>query len=142
MKHGLNTDFQNHCGMDDWRERTRLACGFGRRPRSIGGTIQFGKRFSARRRKRQPGRARSPAKSQPCGQWQFGVDEWGKRVLNLKNMPTTLKLKFMGDGTAFNSHRAWIVLGDHAIDNGEHLLSADCVTASQVEEAAQYLKKQ
>src|ERR1017187_8656503 len=92
--------------------------------------------------KRQPGRARSPAKSQPCGQWQFGVDEWGKRVLNLKNMPTTLKLKFMGDGTAFNSHRAWIVLGDHAIDNGEHLLSADCVTASQVEEAAQYLKKQ
>jgi hypothetical protein len=41
-------------------------------PRS-GGTILFGKRFAARRRKRQPGRARSPAKSQPCGQWQFGV---------------------------------------------------------------------
>jgi hypothetical protein len=35
---------------------------------------------TARRRKRQPGRARSPAKSQPCGQWQFGVDEWLKEV--------------------------------------------------------------
>jgi hypothetical protein len=36
---------------------------------------------TARRRKRQPGRARSPAKSQPGGQWQFGVDERGKRRL-------------------------------------------------------------
>src|ERR1035441_4980160 len=86
MKHGLNTDFQNHCGMDDWRERTRLACGVGRRARTVGGTIQFGKRFSARRRKRQPGRSRSPAKSQPCGQWQFGVDEWGGMTLNLENV--------------------------------------------------------
>ena len=54
-------------------------------------TIQFGKRFLARRRKRQPGRARSPAKSQLVavrlggrlqrpGQWQFGVDERGKRL--------------------------------------------------------------
>jgi hypothetical protein len=33
---------------------------------------------TARRRKRQPGRARSPAKSQPCDQWQFGVDELGR----------------------------------------------------------------
>ena len=72
--------------MDDWRERTRLACGFGRRARTVGGTIQFGKRFSARRRKRQPGRSRSPAKSQPCGQWQFGVDEWGGMTLNLENV--------------------------------------------------------
>ena len=30
---------------------------------------------TARRRKRQPGRARSPAKSQPGGQGQFGLDE-------------------------------------------------------------------
>ena len=30
----------------------------------MGGTIQFGKRFTARRRKRQPGRSRSPAKTQ------------------------------------------------------------------------------
>jgi len=37
---------------------------------------------TARRRKRQPGRARSPAKSQPGGQWQFGVDERGKGHLN------------------------------------------------------------
>jgi hypothetical protein len=36
---------------------------------------------TARRRKRQPGRARSPAMSQPGGQWQFGVDEWGKFCL-------------------------------------------------------------
>jgi hypothetical protein len=58
------------------------------------------------------------------------------------NMPTTLKLKFVGDGTAFNSHRAWIVLGDHAIDNGDRLLTADCASVAEVEEAAQYLKKQ
>jgi hypothetical protein len=44
----------------------RVACGFGRRARTIGGTIQFGKRFSARRRKRQPGRSRSPAKMENC----------------------------------------------------------------------------
>jgi hypothetical protein len=34
----------------------------------------------ARGRKRQPGRARSPAMSQPGGQWQFGVDERGERT--------------------------------------------------------------
>jgi len=33
---------------------------------------------TARRRKRPPGRARSPAMSQPGGQWQFRVDERGK----------------------------------------------------------------
>src|ERR1035437_8878999 len=32
----------------------------GRRARTMGGTIQFGKRFPARRRKRQPGRSRAP----------------------------------------------------------------------------------
>ena len=62
------------------------APGDGRTP-AIAGTIQFGKRVLARRRKRQPGRARSPAKSQPCGQWQFGVDERGKGRLNFR--PTT-----------------------------------------------------
>jgi hypothetical protein len=46
------------------------------------------------------------------------------------------------DGTVSNSYRAWIVLGDHAIDNGKHLLSADCATVAEVEEAAQSLKKQ
>jgi len=71
---------------------------------------------------------------------QFGLDVWGFWRLNLQNMPTTLKLKFVGDGTAFNSHKAWIVLGDYAFDNKEHLLSANCATASEVEEAPQYLK--
>ena len=52
-------------------------------------TIPFGKRFSARRRKRQPGRARSPAKSQPGGQRQFGVDERGKGRLNTYRYDTT-----------------------------------------------------
>ena len=33
---------------------------------------------TARRRKQPPGRARSPAMSQPGGPWQFGVDERGK----------------------------------------------------------------
>ena len=37
---------------------------------------------AARRRKRPPGRARSPAMSQPGGQGQFGVDERGKGRLN------------------------------------------------------------
>jgi hypothetical protein len=69
---------------------------------------------AARRRKRPPGRARSPAKFQPGGQWQFGVDERGNGWLNLKIMPTTLKLKFVDDRTAFNFNRAWIVLGDHS----------------------------
>src|ERR1039458_1163790 len=82
MKHGLNTDFQNHCGMDDWRERARLACGFGRRARTIGGTIQFGKRFSARRRKRQPGRSRSPAKTQLVAVRQHRPKAvWGGRMM-------------------------------------------------------------
>ncbi len=31
-------------GMDDWGERARLACGFGRRPRTMGGTIHFGRK--------------------------------------------------------------------------------------------------
>jgi hypothetical protein len=71
------------------------------------------------------------------------MDDWGNWRLNLQNMPKTLKLKFVGDGTAFNSHRAWIILGDHASDeDGDSLLSANCATASQVEEVAQYLKKQ
>jgi hypothetical protein len=34
--------------------------------------------------KRPPGRARSPAKSQPGGQWQFGVDERGIGCLRLR----------------------------------------------------------
>jgi hypothetical protein len=56
---------------------------------------------------------------------------------------TRLKLKFAGDGTVFNSNRAWIILGDHFSDSdGDHHLSAECVTASEVEEAAEYLKKQ
>ena len=70
------------------------------------------------------------------------MDERGNGCLNHNTMPTTLKLKFVGDGTVSNSHRAWIVLGDHAIDNGKHLLSADCASVAEVEEAAQNLKKQ
>lgn len=72
---------------------------------------------------------------------EFGMDEEGKWCLNL-TMTTSLKLKFEGDGSAHSPHRAWIVLGDHAIDNGDHFLSADCATASELEDAAQYLKKQ
>jgi predicted component of type VI protein secretion system len=57
-------------------------------------------------------------------------------------MPKPLKLKFVGDGTAFNSHRAWIVLGIRSPDkDGDLLLSPDCATASEVEAAAKYLKK-
>jgi hypothetical protein len=60
-----------------------------------------------------------------------------------ENNMKRLELKFEGDGTFSNSHRAWIILGDHDTDkDGDLLLSANCVTASQVEEAAQYLKNQ
>jgi hypothetical protein len=48
---------------------------------------------TARRRKRPPGRARSPAKSLPCGQWQFGVDERGKGRLNTQCKSKTMKTK-------------------------------------------------
>lgn len=57
-------------------------------------------------------------------------------------MPKTLKLKFVGDGSVFNSHRAWIVLGIKSTDNdGDLLLSAGCATASEVEAAAEHLRK-
>ena len=36
---------QNHFAMDDWGERTRLACGFGRRARIIAGQISLGNGF-------------------------------------------------------------------------------------------------
>ena len=51
--------------------------GSGVAPEPLVERFSLGDGFSARRRKRQPGRARSPAKSQPGGQWQFGVDERG-----------------------------------------------------------------
>ena len=71
--------------MDDWRERTRLAgwwhsaMSLGFAPEPLFEPFSFGNGFSARGRKRQPGRARSPAKPQPCGQWRFGVDDFGVR---------------------------------------------------------------
>jgi hypothetical protein len=40
--------------------------------RRLPGTIPFGKRFLARRRKRQPGRSRSPAKTLPCAKGSLG----------------------------------------------------------------------
>jgi hypothetical protein len=49
-----------HFGLDEWGERGRPACGFGRRARTIVGQISLLDGFSAGRRKRQPGRSRSP----------------------------------------------------------------------------------
>jgi len=57
-------------------------------------------------------------------------------------MTTKLRLKFVRDGSADNSPRAWIILGDHEIHKGERLLSTDCATASEVEGAALILKKE
>jgi hypothetical protein len=48
---------------------------------------------AARRRKRQPGRSRSLAKTQLCGQRQFGVDERGKGRLNTRCKSKTMKTK-------------------------------------------------
>jgi hypothetical protein len=58
-----------------------------------------------------------------------------------------LKLKFHEGKNIIDYKRAWIVLGDHAIikdeDGTEHsLLSAECVTASEVESAVEGLKRQ
>ncbi len=74
------------CAFASWRLGVKCLC------RPDGAEINFGLGFykyaaptalgTARRRKRQPGRARSPAKSQPGGQWQFGLDERGKGRLN------------------------------------------------------------
>lgn len=73
---------------------------------------------------------------------QFVMDIKTKWRLNHSNMPKTLKLKFVGDGSVFNSHRAWIVLGIKSTDNdGDLLLSAGCATASEVEKAAEHLRK-
>jgi hypothetical protein len=60
----------------------------------MGGTIQFGKRFSARRRKRQPGHRAPQPRPGHRSQSQFGLDEWGGVALNLCNMKT-----------------AWLILG-------------------------------
>ena len=54
---------QNETGRrdeEDGKERGRPACGFGRRARTIVGQISLFDGFSARRRKRRPGRSRSP----------------------------------------------------------------------------------
>ena len=51
-----------------------------------------------RRRKQPPGRARSPAKSQPGGQRRFGVDERGNGRLKLR-------AGFMRDEKAVEGHR-------------------------------------
>src|ERR1019366_4982212 len=64
---------------------------------------------AARRRKRQPGRARSPAKSQPGGQWQFGVDERGKGtadVIFLDKILTRRKFKIV------KQSKIWRILRD------------------------------
>lgn len=59
-----------------------------------------------------------------------------------------LKLRFHKGKGCVDYTRAWIVLGEHAIikdDNGRtecRLLSAECVTASELESAANSLKRQ
>ena len=70
------------------------------------GTITFGKLFAARRRKRRPGRARSPAKFQwwPCAnsQWRFGVDERGRRAFEfLATDETRMEHRF------FQARQGW-----------------------------------
>ena len=53
----------------------------------------------------------------------------------------TIYLKVIGEGTARSPRRAWLVLGAHGIDgDGNHLLSADCAGAWEVEENANRLK--
>ena len=54
---------QRRFGLDERGERARLACGFGRRARTIGGTIQFGKRVSGATRKTATGTVALPSKN-------------------------------------------------------------------------------
>jgi hypothetical protein len=83
---GTKADSGNHFGLDDWGERGRPACGFGRRARTIVGQISLLDGFSAGRRKRRPGRSRSPfpnAALERLFSWiHFGLDERGKGRLN------------------------------------------------------------
>jgi hypothetical protein len=55
-----------------------------------------------------------------------------------------IKFQFhKGSRSVFNRSRGWIVLGDHSVgSDGRHHLSAECMTAREVEEAANYVKKQ
>lgn len=55
-----------------------------------------------------------------------------------------LKLQFIkGDGSFFNTPKGWIALAGYSVsEDGKPLLSAECVRAKEVEEAADYLKKQ
>jgi hypothetical protein len=42
----------------------------------------------------------------------------------------------------FNGEEGWIALGGHGIhDDGTRLLSAQCVTVSEIEEQAKHLKR-
>jgi hypothetical protein len=55
-----------------------------------------------------------------------------------------LRFKFIPERKkSYLPARGWIVLGDHAIDeDGDHLLSSECVTVSEVEYHVKRLKKQ
>ena len=59
-------------------------------------------------------------------------------------MATTLKIIFRGKNKSFfEPLRASIVLGDHGINaNGDHLLSADCANAEELEAQVDSLKSQ
>ena len=85
--------------MDEWGERARLACRFGRRARTIGRTIWFGKGFrrdaeNGNRDGRAPpflrlqkkdgeggSRAKAETSMSEIGN-HFGMDDWGNWRLN------------------------------------------------------------
>jgi hypothetical protein len=66
--------------------------GLGVAPEPLVEPFSLGDGFSARRRKRQPGRLRSPAKTQPCGQRQFGLDDYRRIRKNWRNRQEAVKI--------------------------------------------------
>ena len=58
-------------------------------------------------------------------------------------MAKTIYLKTFGEKKSFfNPMRVWLALGDHVIDKDDtHLLTSGCVTASELEAEAEYLKQ-
>src|ERR1035441_10887087 len=92
--------------MDDWRERTPLPCGFGRRARTVGGTIQFGKRVSGTTPKTATGTVALPmpnaAGAMGCAGSSHRSEEHTSELQSLRHLVFRLLL----EKKTKSSHRA------------------------------------
>src|ERR1017187_2717980 len=82
---------QRQFGLDEGGSARVSRAGLGVAPEPLVEPFSLGDGFSARRRKRQPGRSRSPTKTQPCGQRQFGLDDYRRIRKNGRNRQEAVK---------------------------------------------------